>query len=433
MILVIIFTDTFVILVAIFANTFAIFVYLYFKSIKLHFMERLKSLSNDALRRVPTTFKRYLFDKINWDRQLIGISGARGSGKTVILLQYLKSIEKASEGLYVSLDDVYFSQNKLVYFAEEFAKFGGKYLMLDEVHKYPNWSQEIKNIYDSLPDLKIVFTSSSALEIHKGSHDLSRRAIMHNLAGLSFREFIELKHNVKFDTYILKEILEDNTEITLLINNNVKPIPLFKEYLQEGYYPFFLNTETDYLKQLVNVINLVVENDLPAIYKIDFSSILKIKNLLYIISKIAPYKPNIEKLAKQTNTSRETLLKYLFYLDKAQVLQCLGSDAAGINYLNKPEKIFLGNTNIAYAFSDNSADTGSIRETFFLNQLSINHTVTYPKQGDFMIDQKYLFEVGGKSKTQKQIAGIENAYIAADNIEYGFRNKIPLWLFGFMY
>lgn len=396
-------------------------------------MERLKRLSDDAIRRVPTHFKRYLYNKINWNRQLIGISGARGSGKTVLLLQYLKSLQDKNSGLYVSLDDLYFSQNKLVYFAEEFSKFGGKYLLLDEVHKYPNWSQEIKNIYDSLPDLKVVFTSSSALEIHKGSHDLSRRAIIHNIAGLSFREFIEIKYNKKFPTYSLEEILNNNNKICTSIKDKIKPIPLFKEYIENGYYPFFMNTETDYLKQLVNTINIVVENDLPAIYKIDFSSILKIKNLLYIISKIAPYKPNIEQLARQTNTSRETLLKYLYYLDKAQVLQWLGSDTFGINYLNKPEKIFLGNTNIAYAFSDNKANIGSIRETFFLNQLSVKHTVTYPKQGDFMVNDKYLFEVGGKNKTQKQIAGIKNAYIAADNIEYPFMNKIPLWLFGFMY
>ena len=396
-------------------------------------MERLKKLSNEAVRRTPTTFKRYLHNQINWNRQLIGISGARGSGKTVMLLQYLKSLPNTENGLYVSLDDIFFTENKLVYFAEDFVKYGGTYLMLDEVHKYPNWSQELKNIYDSIPDLKVIFTSSSALEIHKGSHDLSRRAIMHNLPGLSFREFIELKYEIKLPVLTLNEILHDNDRIISSILNEIKPIPLFKEYLKEGYYPFFLNTKSDYLKQLNNTINLVIESDLPAIHNIDFSSIIKIKNLLYVISQIVPFKPNIEKLSRQTNTTRETLLKYLYYLDKAQVVQWLGSDSFGINYLNKPEKLYLGNSNIAYALAENNIDIGNIRETFFLNQLSIKHKVTYPKVGDFMIDDKYLFEVGGKSKTQKQIAGIENSFIAADDIEYGFKNKIPLWLFGFMY
>lgn len=396
-------------------------------------MERLKKLSNEAVRRTPTTFKRYLHNQINWNRQLIGISGARGSGKTVMLLQYLKSLPNTENGLYVSLDDIFFTENKLVYFAEDFVKYGGTYLMLDEVHKYPNWSQELKNIYDSIPDLKVIFTSSSALEIHKGSHDLSRRAIMYNLPGLSFREFIELKYEIKLPVLTLDEILHDNDQIISSILNEIKPIPLFKEYLKEGYYPFFLNTKSDYLKQLNNTINLVIESDLPAIHNIDFSSIIKIKNLLYVVSQIVPFKPNIEKLSRQTNTTRETLLKYLYYLDKAQVVQWLGSDSYGINYLNKPEKLYLGNSNIAYALAENNNDVGNIRETFFLNQLSIKHKVTYPKVGDFMIDDKYLFEVGGKSKTQKQIAGIENSFIAADDIEYGFKNKIPLWLFGFMY
>lgn len=396
-------------------------------------MERLKRLSDEAVRRTSTTFKRFLHDQIIWDTRLIGISGARGSGKTVMLLQYLKSLSDTENGLYVSLDDLFFTENKLVYFAEDFAKYGGTYLLLDEVHKYPNWSQEIKNIYDSIPDLKVVFTSSSALEIHKGSHDLSRRAVMYHLPGLSFREFVEIKYKIKIPVFTLDEILNHNNRLVPQVLDKIKPLPLFKEYLQEGFYPFFLDTKSDYLKQLITAINLVIESDLPAIHKIEFSSIIKIKNLLYVISQIVPFKPNIEKLSRQTNTTRETLLKYLYFLDKAQVVQWLGSDSFGINYLNKPEKLYLGNSNIAYALAENNVDIGNIRETFFLNQLSVNHKVTYPKTGDFLADEKYLFEVGGKSKTQKQISGIENSYIAADDIEYGFRNKIPLWLFGFMY
>jgi len=396
-------------------------------------MERIKKLSLKAVNRTNTEFKRYLYSTINWNRQMIGITGARGTGKTIMMLQYLKQIQDTENALYISLDDVYFAENKLIYFAEDFVKYGGTYLLIDEVHKYKNWSQELKNIYDNLPELKVVFTSSSALEIHKGSHDLSRRAILHNLAGLSFREFLKLKYKIDLPVYTLEQILTNSDKIVTEVLNKTKPLPLFNEYLKEGYYPFFLDTSSDYLKQLISSINLILESDLPAIHKIDFSSIIKLKSLLSIVSRIVPFKPNIEKLARQTKTSRETLLKYLYYLDKAQAIQLLGSDTNGINYLNKPDKIYLGNTNIAYALSDENTDKGNLRETFFLNQLSQNNIVTYPKKGDFLVDDKYLFEIGGKDKTNKQIAGIENAFIAADDIEYGFKNKIPLWLFGFLY
>jgi predicted AAA+ superfamily ATPase len=396
-------------------------------------MERLIRLSNELLRRVPTEFTRYIKTQIDWEDQLIGISGARGSGKTVMLLQYLKKIQKKANAIYASLDDIYFSKNNLVFFAEEFQKKGGNLLLLDEVHKYPNWSQELKNIYDSYPDMKVVFTSSSALEIYRGSHDLSRRALVYNLAGLSFREFLLLKYKKDFPILSMDQILNSKPGLYSDILTEIKPIALFSEYLESGYYPFFMNTRASYLKQLLNTINLVVESDLPAIHNIDFNSILKIKKLLAVLSRITPYKPNIEKLAKQTGTSRDTLLKYLFYLEKAQIVKWLGRDTFGINYLNKPEKFYLNNTNLAYALGEQIQDIGNLRETFFLNQLSVNHTVTFPEKGDFLVDDKYLFEVGGRGKTQKQIMGINNAYIAADNIEYRYENKIPLWIFGFMY
>ncbi len=396
-------------------------------------MERLKRLSNELIRRVPIEFARYINEEIDWDNQLIGVSGARGCGKTVMLLQYLKKLPKNVNAIYVSLDDIFFSKNNLVYFAEDFQKMGGGLLLLDEVHKYPNWSQELKNVYDNFPDLKVVFTSSSALEIYRGSHDLSRRALVYDLAGLSFREFLLLKYKKDFPILSLEQILNSGPEVYSNILNEIKPIALFSEYLESGYYPFFVNTRASYLKQLLNTVNLVVESDLPAIHNIDFNSIMKIKKLLAVIARITPFKPNIEKLAKQTGTSRDTLLKYLFYLEKAQIVKWLGRDTLGINYLNKPDKLYLNNTNLAYALGEQMQDIGNLRETFFLNQLSVIHSVTYPDKGDFLIDDKYLFEVGGRSKTQKQINGIENAYIAADNIEYRYENKIPLWIFGFMY
>lgn len=395
-------------------------------------MERLYNISNSLLSRVSVDFKRYLFSTIDWDAQLIAISGARGCGKTVMLLQYLRSINAKKNALYVSLDDIYFSENKLILFAEQFFKKGGEVLLLDEVHKYPNWSQEIKNIYDTLQDLQIVFTGSSALEIHKGAHDLSRRAIVYNLVGMSFREYLQLKHKIKLPAYELKDILLADNKINETIIKNIKPLQVFDEYLQKGYYPFFVNTKQNYLKQLLNTVNLVIESDLPSIYNIEFSSTLKIKKLLSIISRIVPYKPNIEELARQIGTTRDTLLKYLYYLEKAQIIKWLGRDAMGINYLNKPEKLYLNNTNINYALTD-LPNKGNIRETFFLNQISAKHFVSYSSQADFFVDGKYTFEIGGKNKSKKQILNLADSYIVADDIEYSFENKIPLWLFGFLY
>lgn len=395
-------------------------------------MERLYNISNSLVSKVPIDFKRYLFSKIDWDAQLIAISGARGCGKTVMLLQYLKSISANKNALYVSLDDIYFSENKLILFAEQFYKKGGEVLLLDEVHKYPNWSQEIKNIYDTLQDLQIVFTGSSALEIHKGTHDLSRRAIVYDLVGLSFREYLELKHKIKLPAYELKDILLADNKINKTIIENIKPLQVFDEYLQNGYYPFFVNTKQNYLKQLLNTINIVIESDLPSIYNIEFSSTLKIKKLLSIISRIVPYKPNIEELARQIGTTRDTLLKYMYYLEKAQIIKWLGQDTMGINYLNKPEKLYLNNTNLNYVLTD-LPNQGNIRETFFLNQISAKHFVSYPRQGDFVVDGKYIFEVGGKNKNKKQIMNLADSYIVADSIEYSFENKLPLWLFGFLY
>jgi predicted AAA+ superfamily ATPase len=312
-------------------------------------------------------------------------------------------------------------------------KKGGDYLFLDEVHKYPNWSQELKNIYDNLPKLKVVFTSSSALDIYKGSHDLSRRAMVYNLPGLSFREFIELKYQFSFEVIGLEQILEGKNTQVFHILEKIKPLKLLDEYLQNGYYPFFVEADKNYLARLINIVNQVLENDLPTIYHIDFYSVLKIKKMLAVLSRIVPYKPNIQKLVSQSGTTRDSLLKFLFYLEKAEIVNWLTKDTFGINYLNKPDKLYLNNTNLMYALASEKPNIGNIRETFFFNQLRVNHKVSYPENGDFLIDDKYLFEIGGQNKSQKQIDGIENAFIAADGIEYSVGNKIPLWLFGFMY
>jgi predicted AAA+ superfamily ATPase len=397
-------------------------------------MERLKQISESRILQVQTVFTRFLIDEVSWDNRMIGISGARGAGKTTLLLQYMKNkLSSDAVAMYASLDDIYFAENPPIYFAEEFYKKGGEYLFLDEVHKYPEWSRELKNIYDNLPGLKIVFTSSSALDIYKGAYDLSRRALMYNLPGLSFREFIEFKYRIQLSAYTLDQILYETKKIVPEILEKIKPLKFFEEYLNLGYYPFFIESESNYAERLTNILNLVLENDLRTIFNIDYYAIMKIKKMLAVLSRIVPYKPNIEKLAQQSDTTRDSLLKYLFYLEKAEIVKWLTKDTFGINYLNKPDKLYLNNTNLMVALSNEKPDKGNLRETFILNQLSVKHKVSYPETGDFLIDGKYLIEVGGLSKKTKQIAGLENAFIAVDDIEFPDGRKIPLWLFGFLY
>ena len=398
-------------------------------------MEKLFQFSASRINLVDTSFKRYLWNKINWDSRLIAITGARGVGKTTLLLQYIKENlnDKPDEVIYVNMDDLYFSKNTLVDFADDFAKKGGKYLFLDEVHKYRNWSQEIKNIYDYFPDLKIVVTSSSALDIFKGKAELSRRAILYKLHGLSFREFIALKYNYQFPFFELSDILIDASKIIPTILDKIKPIKLFDEYLQLGYYPFFRDGETEFQFRLKQTVNHLLDSDLPSVENIDFNAVHYLRKLISILAEIVPYKPNIVKLSQQVGISRETLMRYLILLEKADLLIRLQTSSYGINKMNKPEKIYLNNPNLVNALADNLSNQGTLRETFFINQLRVLHSVNWSDKSDFLVDNKYTFEIGGKNKNSKQITGIENSFIAADNIEYAQNNKIPLWLFGFLY
>jgi len=394
-------------------------------------MNKIIETSKRKIKETSETFSRNLLSQIDTDRQLIGIKGARGSGKTTLLLQLLKK-KKEREVLYISLDNLFFFKNNLYDLAADFSKRGGRYLYLDEVHKYPNWSQEIKNIYDSFSDLHVIFTSSSALEINKGKYDLSRRAVVLKLAGLSFREFLELKYSIVLPVVSLDNLLTNHEILASEYLDKIKPFKYFEEYLREGYYPYFMKEKEYYHQQLLETINIVLETDLPAIYNIDFKSVIKLKKLLYAVSDLVPFIPNINKLANQIGTTRDSLLKYLYILHNAHILSWLDSDSYGINFMKKPNKLYLQNTNIAFALNTHS-NTGTLRETFFYNQLQVNHKVTFPQKGDFLIDEKHLFEIEGKSKNYNQIPGIKNSYIAADNIEYGFGNKIPLWMFGFLY
>ncbi len=397
-------------------------------------MEKLIQQFQARLKSVDLKFKRYLLEQINWNNRLIAIIGARGVGKTTMILQHIKETHKnINEVLYVSLDSFYFGKTALLDFADEFVKYGGKYLYLDEIHKYPNWSVEIKNIYDIYPELKIIITGSSALDIHKGKADLSRRIIVYKMNGLSFREFIKFKYDIDIQRYELDEIVEHSIEITQSINKLIKPLKFFNEYLKIGYYPFFIEDTLNYYERIEQVTNQVIDIDLPNIEKIDYRAVYNIKKLLSIISEIVPFKPNVSKLSEQIGINRDTFLKYLYWLHRADLLLLLSTDTYGISKLTKPEKIYLNNPNLIYTLNENIVNTGTVRETFFYNQVKVKHKLFYSKVGDFNIDNRYTFEIGGKNKTKKQIINIKNAFIAADNIEYAYQNKIPIWLFGFIY
>ncbi len=397
-------------------------------------MDRLFEIFQRKLRNTKLDFSRFLLDEIDWTQRLIAIKGARGVGKTTLLLQYIKlNLPNDESVLYASLDDWYFTKNSLVETAEEFVKQGGQYLFLDEVHKYPNWSIEIKNLYDQFDDLKIVFTASSILEIYKGDADLSRRAVAYLLPGLSLREYISLQYQKKYKTFNLDEIIENHGKISQEISSTIKPLKMWKEYTKTGYYPYFTEGALAYPEKVNNTINAILEVDLPNSRSIDYQSVYKLKQLLYIISESVPFKPNISKLSNILGITRPTLLQYLSYMEKAQLINMLRRETKGISLMSKPEKIFLQNSNLFFALNEANANIGNLRESFFLNQLSQKHEINYTDPGDFLIDGKMTFEVGGKNKTNKQIKGISNAYIAADNIETGRGNKIPLWLFGFLY
>ncbi len=396
-------------------------------------METLKNKFLRLLNTINFDYKRYLFERINWDNRLIIIKGQRGVGKTTMLLQYIQSeVKNISETLYISLDDIYFSSNKLSDLVESFIINGGKYLFIDEIHRYPNWSVEIKNIYDFNPNLKIVATGSSTIAIHEGQADLSRRASIYHLQTLSLREFVLFKHNIEFKTVTLSDIIKKHEQLAFDFNKKIKPIKLFNDFLKYGSYPFANEKDALYYDKLRAIINLIIDNDIPVVENISYETGLKIKKLLFLISTAVPFKPNIAELSRKVGTSRDLLLKYLHLLSISGIINLLDKSGIASSIMQKPEKIYINNPTLMLAL-DERANIGTLRETFFMNQLTVLHKVNYPQAGDFIVDDTFLFEIGGKNKTVKQIAGIKNSYIAKDDIEYGSKGKIPLWLFGFLY
>jgi predicted AAA+ superfamily ATPase len=388
------------------------------------------SLARDAEK---ITFKRYIFSRINWQSHLIGIVGARGVGKTTLLLQYyLNSFESPQECLYFSADNINVINQGLYNIAEEFFKYGGKVLLLDEVHKYPNWQQELKNIYDSFPKKRIVFSGSSTVNILKAKADLSRRAVFYNLNGLSFREFLKLHLGQDFNVIEFSELLKNHIRIANKINSKISVLKHFREYLRYGYYPFFTEGVDSYYNKLSNVAEKIFCEDIPAIFNIKQSSIYNLKRLFYLVATSQPFIPNVARLSSQLKISKEYIYTYIEELEKAHLFTLLYPKAKGFKLLRKPQKIYLENANLFYLIEQEKGfvtETGSIRETFFLNQLRVLFKLFYTEGADFIDNRKRRFEIGGKNKK----APSPDIIYAVDEITVGFKNRIPLWLFGFLY
>ena len=395
-------------------------------------MKRLHKRHEKLVKGVSTNIQRYLLKEIDWKNRLISITGARGAGKTTLLLQHIKERHGLeTDTLYVILDDIFFETTRLIEFAETFVEEGGKYLYLDEVHKYKYWSKDLKLIYDYHPELYIVFTGSSALNIYKGESDLSRRVVAYELCGLSFREFIKFEYSIDIPIFTIEQLLHSNVLTDL--PDKIDILKAFNNYLKYGYYPFYLEGKKPYGERLRNILNLVLETDLPAIENINYQSIHKLKRLLSILSGIVPFTPNISRLALDVGVSRDILLKYFSWLERAKIILTLASASKGMGPLTKPDKVFLNNTNLCYALGQFEPDIGNLRETFFINQLSVKHQVNTPKYGDFIVNDSWVFEVGGPSKTRTQLRGVPESFVATDGILYKKANKIPLWYFGLTY
>jgi len=386
------------------------------------------------LRGIGNGFRRYLHGQINWSQRMIGISGPRGAGKTTLMLQHLKydADVPAGKGLYVTADHTWFYSNSLLDTAMEWYRQGGDTILIDEVHKYPNWSMELKNIYDGIPSLRVVFSASSALDVYRGQADLSRRVVSHSLPGLSFREYLVFSGEASFSPVSLADIRDRHREMALEITSAVRPLPLFAKYLETGYLPIFAEGEAEYLPKMGQIINAVVDTDLAYTASYNAGTAVKVKKLLGVIAESAPFKPNISALSDKLDMSRDRVLEHIYQLRDARLLNVLFAAGKGVSRLQKPDKIFLENTTLAHAIHP-VPDRGNMRETFLLGQLlNAGIDVSGPKTGDFMADG-ITIEVGGKGKPAKQVRNEPAHIVAADGIEAGFGAKIPLWLFGFMY
>ena len=400
-------------------------------------MDTLFIRNEQLLEQTSTQFVRSIVEDIPWqEARLIAIRGARGVGKTTLLLQYQKmhyGENKEHKSLYVRLDNSYFSTHNLVDTAEQFYRQGGELLLVDEVHNYPDWSKDIKEIYDTFQPLRVVFTGSSLLHILNAQADLSRRCLSYDMQGLSFREYLSLYHQINLPRFSLEEILANPHDAAAAVRKMCFPLEHFPKYLKQGYYPFGTEGFIVYNQRVENTVDLLLNIELPQLRQVDIGNIRKLKALLAILSTEVPMLVDITKLATLTGIARTTVLAYLQYLHEAKLIRLLYADDLSVKKMQKPDKILMENSNLLYALSLKEPNIGTVRESFFCNQLGYKHQVEYVKSGDVIIDHKYTFEVGGKSKGGKQIATSENAYIIADDYDYPMGNKLPLWLFGFMY
>lgn len=378
---------------------------------------------------MDTSFVRYLHNQINWKSRLVSILGSRGVGKTTLLLQHIKLYDNIDESLYVLADDFYFSEHRLFDLAKDFYQQGGNKLYIDEIHKYKGWSVEIKNIYDKLPDLQVIYTGSSILELEQGGADLSRRKVEYNMAGLSLREYINISQGLNLQTYSLEDVLEGKV---CFPERELRPLQQMANYLHVGYYPFF--QEGDYSIRLNGILKQVVEFDIPQFAEFNIASIQKLKKLLYILAQTVPFKPNYSKLERDLNIRRNTLPTYMHLLEKAGLISLLPTKGDGIKLLEKIDKVYLQNPNIAYSLSATSPDKGSVRKSIFYAWMKVGHKVTSSNVSDFEVDG-YTFEIGGKNKSSRQLASLDptKAYIVKDDIEHAAMHNIPLWMFGFLY
>ena len=380
------------------------------------------------LQLTKTTFLRYLYSQMNWNSRLVGIVGARGVGKTTMMLQHIKMEMDVNRSLYVTAEDFYFASHTLVELADEFTKMGGEYLCIDEVHRYPDWSKELKLIYDYHPELKVVFSGSSILDIHKGvMADLSRRAVTYTMYGLSFREYLQLFEGIESRTYSLDEVLNHKVEM----GAGFRPLMYFRKYLEKGYYPFAL--EDNYVEKLVAIITRTLETDIPEYANMNVSTGRKLKRLMAVIAESVPFKPNMSTLGQVLGVSRNNVADYLLYIEEAGLITQLRDQTGGVRSLGKVDKVYLENTNLIYALAkENQAEVGNVRETFFMNQLRVVADPIRSDVSDFMVED-LTFEIGGRNKKQQQIKGVAQAYVVKDDIEYGAMNIIPLWMFGMLY
>lgn len=397
-------------------------------------MEELLLKSSNLVDVTEMAFCRFLLKEIRWDQRLIGIKGSRGTGKTTLILQRIKTMGlKPTEAAFLSLDDLFFTSHNLVQTAEAFHRQGGKFLFLDEVHRYPNWAQEIKNLYDFYPGLSIVFTGSSILDINRQQGDLSRRVRMYELPCLSFREYLETKKVGSFSPFTMDAILHDSEAIKSAFPTDFRPYAWFGDYLRMGCFPFFLEDEVDYGIRIQQTIRTIVEIDLPQLQAFDSRTSRKLLQLFHVLATQVPFKPNLSKLAETVGIHRNSILPYLELLEKAKLIRLVGAEGKHLGTMTKPEKLFLDNSNFAFSVGFGSGNMGTIRELFFANQVSFLHQLKVAKAGDFLIDDKYTMEIGGGNKKFIQIANLPNSFLVKDTLEYPMGKAIPIWVFGFLY